>query len=189
MRHHTSTIALLFAMVLPLAAQSPRPMTLVDVINVPFISDPQLSPNGKQVLFVQSRSNWKANRRIGHLWRVETDGSGMIQLTSGADGESAPRWSHDGKTIAFVAKRGTDAESVAQVYTLSNAGGEAQALTTHATAVSNLTWSPDGSTIYFRAADAKTEERKAREKAKDDVTVFDEDFLQQHVWKVALAGK
>ena len=62
-------------------------------------------------------------------------------------------------------------------------------MTSHATAVSNITWSPDGSTIYFRAADPKSDEQKAREKLKDDVFMFDEDYQQQHLWSVAVAGK
>src|SRR3954470_803048 len=96
----------------PLLAQGPRPMTLVDVMNVPQISDPEISPNGTQILFVRSEANWKANRRVGHIWRIAADGSKLMQLTSGADGESSPRWSPDGQSIALIAKRGTDPESV-----------------------------------------------------------------------------
>ncbi|MEO8029084.1 MAG: prolyl oligopeptidase family serine peptidase, partial [Bryobacteraceae bacterium] len=172
-----------------IASAQPRPMTLVDVINVPQVSDPQLSPDGRQVLFVRSDANWKANRRISHIWRIDATGTGLIRLTSGPDGESSPRWSPDGHTIAFIAKRATEPEAAAQVWLIANAGGEARALTSHPTAVSNLIWSPDGGAIYFRAPDAKSDERKAREKAKDDVIVFDEDFQQQHVWKVAVATK
>ena len=79
-------------------AQSPRPMTLVDVMNVPQVSDPQVSSNGRELAFVQSEPNWKANRRIGHIWKVNSDGSGLMQMTSGTDGENSPRWSPDGKT-------------------------------------------------------------------------------------------
>ena len=171
----------------PLLAQGPRPMTLVDVLNVPQISDPQLSPDGRQILFVRADANWKANKRISHIWRINADSSGLIQLTNGTDGETGPRWSPDGKTIAFIAKReGAEAN---QIQLLSNSGGEARALTSHATAVSNLTWPPDGALIYFRAPDPKTEQQKAREKAKDDVFLFDEDYQQQHLWSVAVASK
>ncbi len=170
-------------------AQSPRPMTLVDVMNVPQISDPQVSATGREILYVRSEPDWKANRRIGHIWKVNSDGSGAIQMTAGADGENAPRWSPDGKTIAFIAKRDTGPEAVGQIYLLSDAGGEARALTTHATAVSNIAWARDGSLIYFRAPDPKSDELKAREKVKDDVFMFDEDYQQQHLWNVAVATK
>jgi dipeptidyl aminopeptidase/acylaminoacyl peptidase len=164
-------------------------MALVDVMNVPQISDPQVSSNGREVLYVQTEPNWKANRRIGHIWKVNSDGSGLMQMTSGTDGENSPRWSPDGKTIAFIAKRGTEPEAVSQIFLLSNAGGEARPLTSHATAVSNITWSPDGALIYFRASDPKSDELKAREKVKDDVFMFDENYQQQHLWNVAVAPK
>ena len=163
-------------------------MTLIDVINVPQVSDPQLSPDGKQVLFVKSEADWKLDRRIGHIWKINADGSSLAQMTSGADGENTPRWSPDGKTIAFVAKRGTEPEAAAQIFLISNSGGEARPLTAHSTAATNISWSPDGSTIYFRAADPKTEEQKAREKAKDDVFLFDETYQQQHLWRVSVAS-
>ena len=170
-----------------LLAQGPRPMTLVDILNVPQVNDPQLSPDGRQILYVLAESNWKANKRVSHIWKINVDGSNAVQLTTGPEGETVPRWSPDGATIAFIAKRG-DAEAN-QVYLLSNAGGEARALTTHPTAVSNIAWSPDGSLIYFRAPDAKTDQQKARERAKDDVFLFDEDYQQQHLWSVSVSSK
>src|SRR5580704_17510959 len=88
---------------LTVRGQAPRPMTLVDVMNVALVSDPQLSPDGSESIFVQAQANWKANRRISHRWKVNADGTGMVQMTSGAEGETTPRWSPDGKTVAFVA--------------------------------------------------------------------------------------
>jgi dipeptidyl aminopeptidase/acylaminoacyl peptidase len=182
-------ISLWAASACALLAQASRPMSLVDIINVPQISDPQLSPSKRQIVFVKSDADWKADRRISHLWRVNADGTGLMQMTSGADGENTPRYSPDGNSIAFIAKRGAEPDAVSQVFLIGTAGGEARQVTTHATAVSNIQWSPDGATIYFRAADPKSDEQKAREKLKDDVFMFDEDYKQQHLWSVAVTGK
>ena len=162
-------------------AQTPRPMTLVDMVNLPQVTDPQISPDGRQVLFVRSDPDWKANRRIRHIWKINADGSGLVQMTNGQDGEDSPRWSPDSGSIAFIANRGTDAETVAQIQLMPASGGEASALTSHVTAVSNISWAPDGTGIYFLAADPKSEERKARDKQKDDVFLFDEDYQQRHL--------
>ena len=147
---------------IPAAVHAQRPMTLVDLINLPSISDPQLAPDGRRVAYVQAEANWKANKRISQIWRANIDGSGSIQLTAGTESASTPRWSPDGKTLAFVTKRGDDTAN--QVYLLPTDGGEARRLTRHDTAVGDLTWSPDGKRIYFVAADPKSAEEKARDR-------------------------
>src|SRR5207248_1900287 len=68
-------------------------------------------------------------------------------------------------------------------------GGEARPLTNHSSAGANITWSPDGSWLYFRGSDGKSDARKARGRGKEDVIVFDEDFEQQHLWKVNASTK
>jgi dipeptidyl aminopeptidase/acylaminoacyl peptidase len=168
-------------------AQEKRPMTLIDLLEVPNLSDPQLSPDGRQLLYVLGKADWKANKRIEHIWRVESDGSGAIQLTYGDEGESSPRWSPDGKWIAFLAKRGESKET--QVYLLSNSGGEAEPLTRHETSVSSPSWAPDGSAVFFLAPDPKTSEEKEKEKLKDDVFAFDENFKQRHLWRIGVADR
>jgi dipeptidyl aminopeptidase/acylaminoacyl peptidase len=167
--------------------RGPRPMGIVDLLNVPKLADPQLSPDGREVIYTLGEADWQSGRRILHIWRARVDGGQPLQLTSGADGENTPRWSPDGKTIAFTAKRG-DGES-AQIYLLPDDGGEARQLTTHASAVSEPRWSPDGATVYFTAPEPKTDEDKAREKAKDDVYAFDENYKQVHLWKANVGAK
>ena len=176
----------------PGMAQVKRPMTLVDMLEIPQLTDPQLSPNGKQLLFSFSKADWKANTRTSHIWRIEADGSGLVQLTSGIKGETSARWSPDGNRIAFLARRPAEeasAEEANQIYLISNSGGEARQLSRHATAVSNIAWSPDGKVIYFLASDPKSADEQAREKAKDDVFAYDENFEQQHLWKVSVDTK
>jgi dipeptidyl aminopeptidase/acylaminoacyl peptidase len=166
---------------------APRPMTIVELIKVPRLTGAQISPDGRHVLFLRSEADWKANKRISHIWRASSDGGEVTQMTNGAEGENAPRWAPDGKTIAFVAKRQGD--EVAQIYVLPTAGGEAARLTSHETAVSNIVWSPDSTALFFLAAEPKTAKEKARDKVKDDVYAFDEDQKSQHIWKVTVATK
>jgi len=168
--------------------QTTRPMTVVDLLEVPQLRDPQLSPDGHQLVYTLAEADWKANKRISHLWRVDTEGGGdAIQLTNGEKGETSPRWSPDGRTIAFVAERGEDDN--AQIYVLSNRGGEASPLTSHDTAVSSIQWSPDGVYLYFVAPEPKTKEEKKRDERKDDVFAFDENYQQRHLWRIAVADE
>ena len=162
-------------------AQEKRGRTFVDALEQSIVGDPQLSPDGRQILFTIDKADWKANRRIGHIYRINADGSNQMQLTFGDRGENSPRWSPDGKLIAFTTRRDPDANN--QIYLLSADGGEARRLTNHSTAPSNLSWAPDGKSIYFVAADAKSADEKERDRLQDDVYAFEENnFKQRHLW-------
>ena len=172
----------------PLGAQEKLGRTFIDAIEQPVLGDPQLSPDGKQLLFTIDKADWKANRRIGHIYRINADGTGQLQLTFGERGESSPRWSPDGKSIAFTTRRDADANN--QIYLLSVDGGEARRLTSHPTAPGSLTWAPDGKSIYFVAADAKSADERERDRLLDDVYAFEENnFKQRHIWTADLDGK
>ncbi|HXV59810.1 MAG TPA: S9 family peptidase, partial [Vicinamibacteria bacterium] len=131
-------------------------------------------------------ADWKANRRISHLWRVHAASGETVQLTRG-DGESTPRWSPDGASIAFITKRSEDAAD--QIYLLPTAGGEAQRLTDHETSVRDISWSPDGATLYFLADDPKSDEEKRRDELEDDVFAFDENWKYRHLWAFSRADR
>ena len=160
-------------------------MTIVDLINVPAIDDVQISPGGRQLLFVRTDADWDKNETRSHIWRVNGDGSGAVQLTNGDNNELSPRWSPDGNTIAFLTERGEDDHP--QVYVISNGGGEAKVLTAHPTAPSDIQWSPDGRWMYFTARDDKTETERAREKVNDNVFRYEEDRKNTHLWRVEVA--
>jgi Tol biopolymer transport system component len=170
------------------ATEGKRGRTFVDALEQQIVGDPQLSPDGKQLLFTIDRADWKQNRRLGHIYRINADGTGQVQLTFGERGETSPRWSPDGKTIAFTTRR--DPDTVNQIYLLNVEGGEARRLTNHPTAPGNLTWAPDGKTIAFGAADDKTADEKEKDRVRDDVYSFEENnFKQRHPWTTDLDGK
>ena len=168
------------------ASQQRRPLTIVDMLDIPTLAEPRLSPDGSQLLYLLSVADWEKNKAISHIWRVNANGLGTVRLTNGEDGESSPRWSHDGNRIAFLATRGK--EENAQIYLLDTRGGEGWALTEHPTSVSRIEWSTGGRWIYFVAPDEKTEEQKKRDEAEDDVFRYDEDYQQEHVWRMAADG-
>ena len=166
--------------------QQKRPMTIVELIDVPSLGSPRLSPDGAQILFTRTDTDWKKNGRTTHIHRIDADGSGAVQLTNGEDGESSPRWSPDGARVAFLAKRGEDEHT--QIYVMRNRGGEASPLTEHDSSVGSFQFSPDGSYIFFVAADPKSAEEKKKDKLQDDVFAFDEDYKQRHLFRVAADG-
>ncbi len=168
-------------------AQSPRPMSIVDLLSLPRLTEPQLSPDGRDIVFTRSDADWKTGRRVSHVWRARVEGGEPAQLTLGAENETGPRWSADGRTIAFIAKRGDN--EFAQIYLLAVDGGEARQLTTHGSAVSDVTWAPDGLSLYFIAPEPKTADDKTRERLRDDVYAFEENYKQTHLWKVSVSSK
>ena len=185
---YSLTLVVTVLLIGPIGAQDKRARSFVDALEQAVLSDPQLSPDGKQILFVIDKADWKANRRIGHIFRINTDGTSQVQLTFGERGESSPRWSPDGKSVAFTARR--DADTNNQIYLLNADGGEAKRLTSHPTAPTSLTWAPDGKSLYFVAADAKSAEERERDRVQDDVYSFDENnFKQRHLWTTDLEGK
>jgi dipeptidyl aminopeptidase/acylaminoacyl peptidase len=175
---------LFIAIVLPLlavhlTAQGRRPMTLVDLREVPSVLDPQLAPDGRAVLYQLNQVDWRANRRPGHIWRQDGVGAAAVQLTFADAGESSPRWSPDGALILFLRQ--------GQLFLLPASGGQERALSRHATGVFNPTWSPDGTFVYFLASDPQTSEERARAQARDDVYAFDETYKHRHLWRLAVA--
>ncbi len=181
-----SSIALGLLVASVAAAQDKRPMTIVELIDVPSVGSPRLSPDGSQILYTRTDTDWEKNGRTTHIWRINSDGSGEVQLTNGAEGESSPRWSPDGARVAFLAKRGENEHT--QIYVMRNRGGEASPLTSHDSSVGSFQFSPDGKHIFFVASDPKSAKEKKKDKLKDDVFAFDEDYKQRHLFRVATDG-
>jgi dipeptidyl aminopeptidase/acylaminoacyl peptidase len=163
-------------------AEARKPMSLLDIAELPRVLDPQLSPNGRFVIYTLTHADWNAGRAIGHLWRQDTRGGAPMQLTFGASGDTpgTARWAPDGASILFIRD--------GQIQLLPAEGGEARPLTRHATGVSAPAWSPDGTQVYFVAADVRTAGERDRERRKDDVYALDENYKARHLWSVSVAS-
>jgi dipeptidyl aminopeptidase/acylaminoacyl peptidase len=137
-----------------------HPITIDDLFNIKLVSDPQISPDGKTIVFVLTTPDLAGDKYSAHLWLVPSDGSAPPrQFTFGECKDRAPRWSPDGKTIAFVSDRDKDKKD--QIYLISITGGEARRLTEDANKPSAPVWSPDGTMIAYTSKVVTKESKKA----------------------------
>jgi dipeptidyl aminopeptidase/acylaminoacyl peptidase len=147
-------------------ADKPK-LTLDEFFDSVDISDLQLSPDGHSLVFKTERADWKQNIYRDDLWLFrDYANGGLTQLThSGHD--SAPKWSHDGRWIAFLSERKTanhssdDADGATQLYLISPAGGPAFPVTAGDESVHSFAWSPDARTLYFATRIPWTGKQKA----------------------------
>ncbi|HUE42361.1 MAG TPA: S9 family peptidase [Candidatus Sulfotelmatobacter sp.] len=151
-------------------------------LNLRAISDLQYSPDGKRLAFVVMEPA-KGQGRKRHIWIHESGEGGSRQFTYSEKSESGPRWSPDGKTLAFLSDRG----EAQQIYLMRADGGEGVALTKGKNAVRGFEWSPDGKQIAYTAPDAKSEAEEKKEKDKDDAHVVDKTDKRARVWLVDVA--
>jgi dipeptidyl aminopeptidase/acylaminoacyl peptidase len=172
-------------------AEAKRPMTFHDLMKVQRISDPQVSPDGRWIAYVQGAVDFEANKVVKHIWLIRAEGGDPKQLTTGEGSDSRPRWSPDSESIAFISARG----GKSQVWIIPVHGGEARQLTSISTEADGVTWAKKGDALLFTsqvypdcADDACNKKRlEDAEKSKVKARLIDE-LLFRH-WDAWREGK
>ncbi|PJB11538.1 MAG: peptidase S9 family protein [Flavobacteriales bacterium CG_4_9_14_3_um_filter_40_17] len=121
-------------------------LQLTDLFDLEYISDPQISPDGNRIVYVRNFKDIMADRDYSNLWIINTDGSQNRPITQGNQRDYAPRWSSDGKRIAFLSN-GQDEKTKLFVYYYDTQ--TTIALTNSSNPPGAVSWSADGTQLAF----------------------------------------
>jgi len=126
---------------------APRLITAEDLYRFRLVSDPQISPGGDRVAYAEQWADTRENKYFSNLWMAPEGVDGEPRaFTTGNQSDRAPRWSPDGRTLAFL----SDRDEKCQIWTIPTDGGEAKQLTQlEEGSIGDFDWSPDGTRLVF----------------------------------------
>jgi dipeptidyl aminopeptidase/acylaminoacyl peptidase len=124
-----------------------RSLRVGDLYRLRDVRDPQLSPDAAWVAYSVTAVDSAKDKTDGDVWMTSWDGSQSVRLTSSPESESSPRWSPDGRYLAFLS--GRQEGKGAQLWLLDRRGGEAQRVTQVRGGISDYAWSPDSKRIVL----------------------------------------
>ncbi|MCK4236064.1 MAG: PD40 domain-containing protein, partial [Candidatus Krumholzibacteria bacterium] len=184
-------------------ASERKAFTPMDIWKLKSVSDPQLSPDGKWIAYVVSITDFDKNSRNSDIWLVSAEGGEPRRMTTSEKSDNHPRWSPDGKRIAFLSSR----EETPQIYILPVNGGEARKLTDFPGGAGEMIWTHDGEALIFTGRvypdcpdlDCVKERDEAKEKNKVSAMVHKhllyrhwdtyEDDKADHIFYISLEGE
>lgn len=175
----------------PLLAQK-RAFTIEDLYRITNVDQPQISPDGRRIAFVQRVDYLAEGRSNADIMLMDSDGKHQRQLTTHKGSDQHPRWSPDGSCVLFLSTR----KDGNQVWTIPMAGGEPEQLTTFPGGVGDAAWSPDGKMVAFTAdvfpecgADADCNSRIEEKMSTGPLQAYMSDSLLYRHWDSWKQGK
>ena len=167
------------------AAAEKKVPTVDDLLNLPTVGfATRLSPDGSRVAYTVTKPDFKENAFVSQIWLANAATGEASQMTRGEKSSTSPRFSPDGRWLAFLSDR---ADKKDQVFAMRVEGGEAVQLTKSETAVEDFEWSPDGKAIAFTAAEPDAKIKKDRKEHLAEYTVVHSDYDFHHLFTLDVA--
>jgi len=195
MKRLISTLAVIAAILGQVAAAGPqqpaRQFTIDELLRIRRVSDPQISPDGHWIAYTIADTDKPANKRVTQIYLISVDGTEAKQLTTEKQSSTSPRWSPDGKKLAFVSAR----DGEAQIWTMDLETKETRKVSNISTGADAPVWSPDGKLIAFVSdvyPECSTDEcnrKKAEQAAESKVKAKIADRLLFRHWNTWKGGK
>jgi dipeptidyl aminopeptidase/acylaminoacyl peptidase len=181
------------------SAAEKRLITESDLLRFVWIGAPEIAPDGSRIAFVRVNVDEKGTGYQTAIWVADAKSGALRRLTEGPR-DTSPRWSPDGKTLAFLRGGEKDGKpQPAQIHLLPLTGGEPHAITSMPKAVESIEWSPDGKTIAFTATTRPSDfEKKKEEERESDVRIINQAVYRSngsgyndptratHIWTIAV---
>ena len=127
------------------SAEMSNKLELLDIFNLEYVSDPQISPNGKSVVYVRNYKDIMTDKSLSNLWIINFDGTHNRPLTSGSQNDMAPLWSHDGKKLIYK----SNADGTMRIYLRWMDSGDTAILSNTTHSPGNIAWSDDDKYLAF----------------------------------------